>query len=150
MRRISLASCRTFPGQRYSTRYSIVSSARRRSPLPAFLRVLLQVVVGEGRDLDAPLAQRRHVEADDVQAVEEVFAEAALATRASRSALVAAMTRTSTLDRLRFADRVDLARLEEAEELGLHVERRFANLVEEQGAAGGGADDARRSVRWRR
>ena len=46
--------------------------------LAAFLRVLLQVVIGKRRDLHAPLAQRRQVEADDVEAVEEVFAEAAL------------------------------------------------------------------------
>ena len=38
--------------------------------------------MGERGDLDAALAQRRDVKPDDVEAIEEVFAEAALATRA--------------------------------------------------------------------
>src|SRR3954470_10755694 len=42
---------------------------------------------------------------------------------------------------MQFANRVDVARLEEAQQLGLHVEGRLADLVEEQRAAGGGADD---------
>ena len=56
----------------------------------------LQVVVGERRDLHAPLAQRRQVQPDDAETVEEVLAEAALADERSRSALVATMRRTST------------------------------------------------------
>ena len=40
------------------------------------------------------------------------------------------------------ADRHDLALLEEAQQLGLHVERQVADFVEEQRAAGGGADQA--------
>ena len=40
-----------------------------------------------------------------------------------------------------FADRHDLALLEEPQQLRLHVERQVADLVEEQRAAGGGADE---------
>ena len=39
-------------------------------------------------------------------------------------------------------NRVDLGGLEEAEQLRLHVEGGLADFVQEQGAAGGGADDA--------
>ena len=45
--------------------------------------------------------------------------------------------------RPRFADRQDLPLLEEAQELRLDVERQVADLVEEDRAAGRGADDAR-------
>ena len=38
------------------------------------------------------------------------------------------------------------ARLEEAQQLGLHVEPDLADLVEEQRAAGGTADDAREGL----
>ena len=55
---------------------------------------------------------------------------------------MAAMTRTSTRVGLRLADRVHLAGLEEAQQLGLDVEAGVADFVEEERAAGGGADDA--------
>jgi hypothetical protein len=45
-------------------------------------------------DVLAPLAQRRQAQADDVQAVEQVLAERALAHPLSRFWCVAAMTRT--------------------------------------------------------
>ena len=50
--------------------------------------------------------------------------------------------RTSTFVGLRVAERLDLARLEEAQELRLDVEAEVADLVEVERAAGGGADDA--------
>ena len=42
------------------------------------VRVLLQVVIGQGRDFDAALAERRDVKPDDVETGEEVFAEPSL------------------------------------------------------------------------
>jgi hypothetical protein len=61
------------------------------------VRVLLQVVIGQGRNFDAALAERRDVQPDDVETVEEVFAEPSLRDEgASRSALVAAMTGTGS------------------------------------------------------
>jgi hypothetical protein len=108
-RRISFASCRTLPGHRYSTRYSIVSSAEAEVAFRYLLRRLREVMVREGGDLDAPLAQRRHVEADDVEAVEESLRGSGPARRGlSMSALVAAITRTSTRTGCDLADRVHL------------------------------------------
>ena len=56
---------------------------------------------------------------------------------------MAAMMRTSTLTGCGLAERVDFALLEEAQQLGLEVEPDVADLVEEEGAAVGAADDAR-------
>jgi hypothetical protein len=42
------------------------------------LRAFLQEVLRQQRDVLAPLAQRRQAQADDVEAVEQVFAEQAL------------------------------------------------------------------------
>ena len=99
-------------------------------------------MIDERRDFLAPLAQRRQVEADDVEAVEEVLAEAAVGDERSRSALVAAMTRTSTLTGCALAERVDLVGLEEAQQLRLQLGADLGDLVEEERAAGGGADHA--------
>ena len=52
------------------------------------------------------------------------------------------MIRTSTLVGLGFAERVNFLLLDEAEQLGLEVEADIADLVEEERAAVGGADDA--------
>ena len=53
---------------------------------------------------------------------------------------MAATTRTSVADRLRLAYRVHLARLEEAQQLGLHVQSHVADFVEEQRASRRRAD----------
>ena len=53
-----------------------------------------------------------------------------------------ATMRTSTFCGLRVAERLDLARLEEAQQLRLHVEAEVADLVEVERAARGGADHA--------
>ena len=55
---------------------------------------------------------------------------------------MAAMIRTSTVSGVRLAERMDFVVVEEAQQLGLDVEAEVADLVEEQRAAGGGADDA--------
>ena len=59
------------------------------------------------------------------------------ATSASRSRLVAATKRTSIGRGLTAADAQHLARLEHAQQLGLHRQRQLADLVEEHGAAVG-------------
>ena len=69
------ARCRA-RGRRRGGRASPTGSAGRRPPEPP--RDLVGEVAGEERDVVPALAQRRHVDAHDVQAVEEVRAEAAL------------------------------------------------------------------------
>jgi hypothetical protein len=63
---------------------------------PVLVRVSSQVMRGERGDILAPLAQRRQVDDDRVQPVEQVFPEAARSDLAARSALVADSTRTLT------------------------------------------------------
>ena len=142
MRLISFTSCRTLPGQRYSTRYSSVSSSSDRRPFLLLFGERAQVVVDERRDLLAPLAQRRQAQADDVEAVEEVLAEASVGDERFEIGVGGGDDADVHLDRLRLAEAVDLARLEEAEQFRLEVGADLGDLVEEERAAGGGADDA--------
>jgi hypothetical protein len=99
-------------------------------------------VIGKRRDFLAPLAQRRQMEPDDVQAVEEVFAEPALGHQRVQIGVGGGDDPDVDAVRLRVADRVHFAGLEKAEQLGLHVEAHVADFVEEQGAARGRANDA--------
>ena len=99
-------------------------------------------MVDERADLVAPFAQRRDVEPDDVQAVEEIFAEAPLAD-GGFEVRVGGGDDAHIDDRgSRFADRCDFAGFEEAEQLRLQLEAEFADFVEEEGAVAGAADDA--------
>ena len=81
-------------------------------------------------------------EADDVEAVEEVFAEASVADGVVEVGVGGGDDADVDGQRARFAERRDLARLEEAEELRLEVESELADLVEEERAVAGGANEA--------
>jgi hypothetical protein len=89
----------------------------------------------EGRDVVEPLAERRHAHFEDGEAVEEVAAEAA-----GRDVLRERAVRRrddAHVDGARFglADAPDLACFEDAQQLRLLLERKLADLVEEDGAA---------------
>ena len=87
------------------------------------------------RDLLAPIAQRRHVDPDHAQAVEQVLAELSV----SHALLEIGVGRGHHADvdplRTRIADRQNLTLLEESQQFGLHVEGQVADLVEEERAA---------------
>jgi len=99
----------------------------------AGLREALEVEVGRGADLLAAIAERRQFERDDVQAVEEVLAEAAVLDHLRQDGVGGGDHADADALRLRVAQSVDLARLEEAEELGLGLERQVAVLVPGRG-----------------
>ena len=103
-------------------------------------------MIDERRNLLAALAQRRQPQADDVEAVEEVLAEAPVGDERLEIGVGGGDDADVDLDRLRLAEAVDLVGLEEAEELGLQLGADLGDLVEEEGAAGGGADDALEGV----
>jgi hypothetical protein len=103
------------------------------------VREALEVEVDEGRDFLAALAERRQFERDDAQAVEEVLAEAAVLDHLRQVRVGGGDDADADASRLRVAQRVDPAGLEEAEQLGLDLEREVADFVEEDGAARGGA-----------
>src|SRR5262249_10318443 len=99
--------------------------------LQAFVE-LREEVVDEQRNVAPSLAQRRQTDADDVQSVEEVFAE-----RAARDELLEIPVGRRDephvdADRRDAADALDLALLKCAEELDLHLDGDLADLVEEE------------------
>src|SRR5262245_25814788 len=99
-------------------------------------------VVHEAGDFVAPFAEGADAEGDDVEAVEEVFAEAPLADRVVEVRVGGRDDADVDGHRPRFAERRDLARFEEAEELWLEVESELADFVEEEGAVAGAAYQA--------
>ena len=106
------------------------------------LGAVLHEQARQRRDVVAALAQRRDADLDDVEAIEQVAAEAA----GGHLDAQVAVGRGEHLDvdaaRLERADAVDLSELEDAQQLGLDAERQIADLVEQQHAAVGGLEQA--------
>ena len=88
------------------------------------------------------LAQRRHLERDDVEPVVEVLAEPALRDLLGEVAVRRRDHADVDLDRLRAADALELVLLQEAQQLDLDRRRDLADLVEEQRAAVGEREPA--------
>ena len=114
--------------------------------LAAFLLAPLEEVIEQQRNLLAPLAQRRNRQLHDVEAVVQVIAEPSLRDQLVEIGVGGRHDPHVDGDRRRLAERMHVARLEEAEQLGLHVHADLADFVEEQRAAGGAADDAGKRV----
>ena len=98
-------------------------------------------MIDQRRDLLAPLAQRRQPQPDDVEAVEQVLAEAPVGDERLEVGVGGGDDADVDLHRLRLAEAVDFVGLEEAQQLGLELGADLGDLVEEERAAGGGADD---------
>ena len=96
------------------------------------------------------LAQRRHIQRQDIQPVIQILAETALGDRLAQSHIGRRNDPHIDADRLTAADPHDLALLQEAQQMALQIHRHVADLVQEQRAAVGvfdlalGARDARR------
>jgi hypothetical protein len=90
---------------------------RRRSSQPA--RRALEERLGHADHVVTTRAQGRHVELDDGQAVEEIRAEVPRAMVSASARWVAETTRTSIASGVSAAERLDLAVLEDAQQLGL-------------------------------
>src|SRR4029079_19256554 len=90
----------------------------------------------------AALAQRRHRDRHHLQAEVEVLAEAALANGAVEALIGRRDDARVRLDHLGAADAAELTLLEHAQELHLELDRHVADLVQEEGAAGGGLEAA--------
>ncbi len=82
-----------------------------------------------------PLAQSRQLQPHDAQPIEEVLAEAPGAHFLLEVAIGSGDHPHVDLQRLDAADPLDLALLENAQELRLEVERELSQLVEEDGPA---------------
>ena len=99
--------------------------------------VFLEEVAGQQEDIAAALAQRRHAQGIDAEAMVEIGAEAPgthflgqVAVGGCDQAYVDAVLAIG-------ADPLQLPALQHAEQLGLHRQRQLADLVEEQAAAVG-------------
>ena len=80
----------------------------------------------------APLAQRRDLDREHVQPVVEVLPEASLANLLQQVAVRGRHQPHVHLQRLRAPQTLELARLQHAQQLRLHLERGLAHLVQEQ------------------
>jgi hypothetical protein len=109
-------------------------------PLAVLDRVDAHEVVGEQRDVLEAVAQRRDADRDDVDAIEQILAEAAGLDLVAEVAVGRADEAKVDLGHAP-ADRLDLPLLQRAQQLDLDVQRDLADLVEEQGA-GVGLDEA--------
>jgi hypothetical protein len=94
-------------------------------------------VLGEEQDVLTPLAKGREVDGEDGEAIVEILAEPALGHCAVQIAVGGGEEADVGVERRGAADTLVLALLEDAEQLGLHGEGKLADLVQEEGAAGG-------------
>ena len=141
-RSITFSSSRTLPGQSYSISRSSASGASSMPLRLVLLAVLLEEVLHEQRDVVAPLAQRRQVDADDVQPVEEVLAEPPVLHLLLQVDVGRGDDADVDLDRLHAAEAHELALLHHAQQLGLRLDRDVADLVEEDAALVGEIEHA--------
>ena len=136
-RNTAFSSWRTLPGQRKALSSASASAATRADALALLGGEAREEMAHQVRDVLRPLAQRRHRDRKDVQAVEQVLAETALLHVVDQVAVGGRDDAHVDLDRLARADRLDLALLDRAQQLDLRGRRQLADLVEEQRAAGG-------------
>src|SRR5213594_539444 len=99
----------------------------------ALARRLTHEVLDQVRDVLPPLAERRHADRHDVQAIVEVLAELARPHRGSEIHVGCGAHAHVDRDGPEPAESLDLALLEGAEELRLEVQAQRADLVEEDG-----------------
>src|SRR5687767_8708015 len=111
---------------------------RQEHALPVVLPgVLLAEVLGEDGDLLGAVAERGNEDVDDVEAIVEVLAEAALGHRALEVLVGGGDHADVDLDVAAGAQAGELAILQDVQELGLQGQGHLADLVEEDGAAVG-------------
>src|SRR5580658_3926027 len=104
---------------------------------------LAEKVLDEQRNVPGSLAQRRQPDGDDVEAIVEVLTEDARADEFLQVAVGCGHEAHVDVDGLDTADALELALLQRAEKLDLHLHRNLADLVEEEGAAVGELEASR-------
>jgi hypothetical protein len=106
-------------GQRWSTSGGGRPATAGAPERPFGGGVLLHEVLGQGEESPGTLAQRRQAQIDDVEAVQQVFAERAVLDRLGQVAVAGGQDADVDAHRLGAADAVDLAFLNGAQQLGL-------------------------------
>ena len=131
-RSTTLRSSRMLPGHGYRCSAAMFSRGDRVDPLAERRRELVDEAPHQQRDVLDALAQRRHVDREDVQPVEQVLAERCpRAIALLEVAVRGGDDRAFDGDRRRAAEPLDLPLFEHAQQLDLDVERQLADLVEE-------------------
>ncbi|MNP40409.1 hypothetical protein D3C76_1340500 [compost metagenome] len=95
---------------------------------------LLHEIAGQQQDVLAAFAQGRHFDVEDVEAIEQVFAEQAFADHFFQVAVGRAEDPHVDLDLTVPAHPAKAAIVEKPQELGLQIGRHLANLVEKHRA----------------
>ena len=98
---------------------------------------LVEKVCDQHGDIVAAIAQGRQAEIHDVQAVVQILAEGAMFHHCGQIAIGRGKNARFDRNAVRGADRPDLALLKSPQQLGLQVEREFANLVEKDRSTSG-------------
>ena len=116
-RSMTFSSSRTLPGQSYSVSRSSASGVELELGLAVLVAVLVEEVLREQRDVVLALAQRRQLDGDDVQPVEEILAEPALLHHLPQVDVGRGDDPHVDLDRLHAAQPHELALLHDAQQL---------------------------------
>ena len=134
-RSTTFSSWRTLPGQAYAISRRIASCDIVTRPRRHLLGAeLLEEMLHQQRNVVAPLAQRRQLHRDDVQAVEQILAERAVRDHLREVAVGRGDDAHVDLDRVRVADALELALLQHAQQLRLQRRAHRPDFVEEERA----------------
>ena len=99
------------------------------------LRGTLGEALGEQQDAVSPRLQRRELDREDVKAIEMVFAELAVSDGIDKIAVGDGDHTDIHAAGLRRPDRFEFAILQDAQQLGLQLERQATDLVQQDRAA---------------
>ncbi len=99
-------------------------------------------MLDQHRDVVAPLAQRRHVDLDDVQTVVEIFPETSFLHALHKIGIRGSDDPDVHGDDPRVANRGEFLGLDDMEQFDLERLRQFTDLVQEQGAGVRHGDEA--------
>ena len=130
-RSMAFSSSRMLPGQSYACSSAIAAPEMPAIGLPICAANLGDEVLGQQRDVLAPLAQRRQPHRDDVDAVEQVLAERALGHHLRQVPVGRGDDADVGLDLVGAAEPAEPALLQHAQQLHLHERAHLADLVEE-------------------
>ena len=139
---MTLLSSRTLPGQWYWLRACEGVVADLHAGAAVLAAELGEEFAGQERNVLLALAQRRDEERDDVEAVEEIFAEVAVGDLLFEILVGGGDEADVDVERLGAADGSKQLLVERAQDLGLGLEAHVADFVEEEGAAVGALEGA--------
>ena len=132
---MQLRSSRTFPGQAYAKQLLGGRRGDSAHALPGRRGDLLDQPLRQQEHVVAPRAQRRQIDADDVDPIVEIRPEAPALDLRLEIAIGGADEPRVERAFVVAAHRADATLFERAQELGLQAGRRLADLVEKQRSA---------------